>query len=67
MAILDSIICILIGAIGGRAVVHKDWITLVFAIVLLVAYIVNEWLKEYLKEIEDKFEKAIVEAFAKKG
>ena len=46
MAILDHIICILIGAIGGQAVFHKDWITLILAIVLLVVHIVNGWFKD---------------------
>ena len=45
METLNSIIYIFIGAIGGRAVIHRDWITLVFAIVLLVAHIVYELLR----------------------
>lgn len=33
--ILEFLMYIFIGAIGGRAIAHKDWTTLIMAIILL--------------------------------
>ena len=43
MIFFNMIIYILIGAIGGRAIVNKDWATLVLTLVLFAVVVVNEW------------------------
>lgn len=34
--VLEFLAYIFIGAIGGRAITHKDWATLILAIILLI-------------------------------
>ena len=40
--ILELFIYIFIGAIGGRAISHKDWATLILAIILFVLFFIFE-------------------------
>ena len=46
MRFLNTIIYILIGAIGGRAIVNKDWATLVLTLTLFAVVVVNEWYRD---------------------
>ena len=51
MSIFATAIYILIGIIGERAVAHKDWVTLVSAIVMFVLHVIYEW-RQSAKEKE---------------
>ena len=43
MTFFNMIIYILIGAISGRAIAHKDPATLILTLVLFAVTVVNEW------------------------
>lgn len=43
VTVLNMIIYIVIGAIGGRAIAQKDWATLILTLVLFAVIVVNEW------------------------
>ncbi len=38
--IFESLIDIIIGVIGGRAIFHKDWATLIMTIILFVIIVI---------------------------
>lgn len=38
--ISEALIYIIIGAIGGRAIFHKDWATLILAVILFVIVVI---------------------------
>ena len=43
MNILNTVIYILIGIIGGRGIEHRDWVTVFFTAVLFALFLIFDW------------------------
>lgn len=51
--VLELFIYSIIGAISGRAIAHKDWITLIMAIILFVLVLFFELVRDTCFEEKD--------------